>query len=116
MADKTENRLLEILGGLPPEQAAQLLEYAEFLFQRHAVPPEISERRVIPRPTEESVVRAIQRLRETYPMLDPTKLLNETSVLMSQHVMQGRDAVAVIDELEILFRRHYERVAGNEGK
>lgn len=27
---------------------------------------------------------------------------------MTQHVMQGRDRIEVIDELEVLFRRHYE--------
>jgi hypothetical protein len=30
---------------------------------------------------------------------------------MNQHVMQGRNAVEVIDELEVLFRRHYEELA-----
>jgi hypothetical protein len=44
-------------------------------------------------------------------MLDRSKMLNETSVLMTQHVISGRDAVEVIDELEILFRRHYENLS-----
>jgi len=92
--NRLEKRLREILGELPPEQAEQLLEYAEFLRTRHAsTTPAISEPLDIPRPAEESVVRAIKRLRETYPMLDPAKLLNETSVLMTQH--------------EVLFQRHY---------
>jgi len=30
---------------------------------------------------------------------------------MTQHVIHGRSAVEVIDELEILFRRHYEKLA-----
>jgi hypothetical protein len=38
-------------------------------------------------------------------------MLNETSVLMTQHVISGRDAAEVIDELEVLFRRHYEKLA-----
>ncbi len=106
--DKTEKRLLEILERLPSEQAQQLLDYAEFLFARHggevapAVPLDIE------RPEEENVVLAIKRLRMTYHMLDPAKLLNETYDLMTQHVMQGRAAIEVIDELEALFRRHYE--------
>lgn len=108
--NRLEKRLREILGELPPAQAEQLLEFAEFLLSRHASPaPEIAEPLDIPRPGEESVVRAIKRLRETYPMLDPAKLLNETSMLMSQHVTQGRGSVEVIDELEVLFRRHYEK-------
>ncbi len=107
--NRIEKRLLEILERLPDEQVGQLIEYAEFLFARHGQTPQVSDPLDIPRPAEENVVRAIKRLRETYPMLDPARLLNETSMLMSQHVMQGRDSVEVIDELEILFRTHYER-------
>ncbi len=111
--DKTEKRLLEILERLPPEQAQQLLDYAEFLFVRHGVEPVPSDPVEIERPAEESVVVAIKRLRMTYPMIDPGKLLNETYDLMSQHVMQGRAAIEVIDELEALFRRHYEQMFSN---
>lgn len=111
MARKTEKRLIEILETLPDEQAQALLDYAEFLVARYGakdLPPPVE----ISRPEEETVVRAIKRLRATYPMLNPSKLLNETSVLVSQHVMQGRNAVEVIDELEVLFRRHYEKQTG----
>jgi hypothetical protein len=107
--NRIEKRLLEILESLPDEQAQQLLDYAEFLFARHGRSPEAGEPLDLPRPEQETVVRAIKRLRETYPMLDPAKLLNETSMLMSQHVMQGKDAVEVIDKLEILFRSHFEK-------
>jgi hypothetical protein len=109
--DRSEKRLLEILERLPDAQAQQLLEFAEFLFVRYGEEPVADEPLAIPRPESESVVRAIQRLRETYPMLDPAKLLNETSLLMTQHVMQGRQAGEVIDELEVLFRVHYERLS-----
>ncbi len=108
--NKVEKRLLEILECLPPEQAQQLLDYAEFLFVRHGVEPAPSAPVEIERPTDESVVVAIKRLRMTYPMIDPAKLLNETYDLMTQHVMQGRAAIEVIDELEVLFRRHYEQM------
>lgn len=112
MPSKTEKRLREILGELPETQAVALLEYAEFLAARYSGPKEITAPLDIPRPQKESVVRAIQRLGATYPMLDRSKMLNETSVLMSQHVLGGRDAVEVIDELEVMFRRHYEKLAG----
>ena len=112
MTDRTHQRLIEILEGLPEAQTRELLEFAKFLLARHGAQKEIQAMREIPRPAAESVVRAIKRLRETYPMLDPSKLLNETSVLMSQHVLQGRGKVEVIDELEVLFRRHYERFVG----
>jgi hypothetical protein len=112
---ETEERLREILGRLSDEQAQQLLEYAEFLLAKHGDENTPSEPLAIARPEVESVVVAIKRLRATYPMLDPAKLLNETHDLMTQHVMQGRKAVEVIDELEVLFRRHYEQRLNNKG-
>ena len=128
MADDTEKRLTEIVQRLPAEQAAALLDFAEFLLARHggagvgvlaegkpmAKAAEIPAPLDIPRPVEESVVKAVKRLRATYPMLDARKLLNETSALMTQHVMQGRDKIEVIEELEILFRTHYETWVGDD--
>ena len=111
MASKIERRLREIIADLPETQATALLEYAEFLAARHSAPSPVTEPLVIPRPEKESVIKAIRRLGATYPMLDRGKILNETSVLMTQHVVHGRNAVEVIDELEILFRRHYEKLA-----
>lgn len=122
-----EKRLLEIARQLPAAQAEALLEFAEFLLTRHGVAervlPEVKESAAalvdsapldIPRPADESVVRAIKRLRTTYHMLDVRKLLNQTSDLMTAHVVKGRDKVEVIEELEILFRTHYEEFTGNK--
>ena len=126
MADDIEKRLVEIVQRLPAEQAAALLEFAEFLLARHGTAgvaagempgtktTDIPAPLDIPPPAEESVVKAVKRLRATYPMLDVRKLLNETSSLMTQHVMQGRDKVEVIEELEILFRMHYEKLVGSD--
>ena len=110
MLGKTEKRLLDLLRELPEERAEELVEFAEFLRERHGGGREIPERVDIPRPSEESVVRAIKRLRATYPMLDAARLINEATDLMSQHLTQGRDRVEVINELEILFRTHYEKI------
>jgi hypothetical protein len=41
-------------------------------------------------------------------MLDKSKLLTDTSGLVTQHIMQGRPHVEVIDELEVIFTRHYQ--------
>jgi len=122
-----EKRLLEIARQLPAAQAEALLEFAEFLLTRHGVaervPPEVKGSAAapvesvpldIPRPADESVVKAIKRLRATYHMLDVRQLLNQTSDLMTQHVVKRRDRVEVIEELEILFRRHYEEFTGNK--
>ena len=38
------------------------------------------------------------------------ELLTESSSLMSAHIMHGRAASAVIDELEALFALHYKRI------
>lgn len=110
MPSNIEKRLREILSDLPEAQAAALLEYAEFLAARYGGPKEIAAPLNIPRPSEESVIKAIRRLGATYPMLDRSKMLNETSSLMTQHVLQGRAAAEVIDELESMFKRHYEKL------
>jgi hypothetical protein len=114
--NQTEKRLREILDQLPEAQQQALLEYAEFLMSRHAADPRVHEPLDIPRPADESVVLAIKRLRATYPMLDPAKLLNETYELMTQHTVKGRDRVEVIDELEVVFRRHFDRLTRESGE
>lgn len=40
-------------------------------------------------------------------MLNKDKLLHETTSLVTEHMMKGRDANEVIDELEAVFERHY---------
>ncbi len=117
---KPEKRLLEILGRLNETQIATLIDFAEFLAMRpgaefaagesDTAEPAVPQPADIPRPETESVVKAIKRLAATYPMVDRTKMLNETSTLMTQHIMQGRDAVEVINELEIMFRTCYETI------
>ncbi len=110
-------RLLELFERLEDADQRTLLRFAEFLAQAEPAaeaPAEpVPEPKPIPRPAEESVVKAIRRLSDTYFMLDKGPLLNETSSLMAQHVMQGRSATEVIDELERLFREEYERLLGS---
>lgn len=105
-----ERALLRSWRGLDEQGRKSLLDFAEFLQSRQpetvAVPQEPLD---IPRPDSESVVKAIKRLTKTYPMIDKGQLFNETSLLMSQHIMQGREAVEVIDELESMFRERYEK-------
>ncbi len=110
-----QQRLLNLFRALPAAGRETLLSFAEFLAQReaaHRAPAgaDVVEPVDIPRPASESVVAAIRRLSSTFPMLDRDALLHETADLMSAHVIQGRSAADVIDELEVIFRRHYERV------
>ena len=106
---KSTKKLLEYYRELPDEVAQQLLEFAEFLAQRYRTEvKEVPLPEDILRPDNESVVVAVKRLSATYPMLNKDKLLNETASLVSQNLIQGRDAVEVIDELEVIFRKEYD--------
>jgi hypothetical protein len=105
-----ERRLARLYRSLGPSDRDALLAFGEFLVQR-AKPSRLQTEPLDPvavtRPADESVVAAIKRLRRVYPMLDHGDLLHEASSLMSAHVLQGRSAIEVIDELEALFARHY---------
>ena len=106
--------LAEIFEYLPEKDQTTLFEFAEFLKSRAPEPAStISEPLGISRPEEESVVGAIKRLKQNYPMISRKTLLNETSEHMMQHMMHGKSAVDVIDELEILFEVHYKKVTGD---
>jgi len=96
---------------LADAEALSVLEFTEFILSKRKkkvdttpiVPPIL-----LARPNEESVVAAIKRLNKSYPMLDKAKLLDKTSNLMTQHIMQGRNASEVIDEMEVLFKKQYQ--------
>lgn len=105
-----EKRLLKHYRALSASGRNSLLDYAEFLATRdNGVAAEVSSVPLdIPRPAEESVVKAIKRLRATYPMLARDKLLHEVSALMTRHVVHKHPAAEVIDELEALFKRYYD--------
>ena len=110
---REEKRLLEYFGKLAPEQQETLIAFAEFLVSRTT-----SENNAAPapplrieRPPQETVVMAIRRLTQTYPMLDRRKLMGETSTFMAEHALKGRAAADVIDELELVFARHYKKQA-----
>ena len=110
MATSEQKRLQRIFRQLPPEQQQTLLAFAEFLQAGMASkPPPPTKLQRLPRPPNESVVAAIKRLAQSYPMLEKARMLDETSRLMTEHILQGRERVEVIDELEAVFLRHYEK-------
>ncbi len=110
-----ERKLLKMYSGLGEGDRSSLLAFAEFLVERStressaAEPAPPQQPKAIARPDKESVVGAIKRLAKTYDMLDRADMLSETSSLMTAHVMQGRAAKDVIDDLEQVFAEHYRR-------
>lgn len=105
---KGDKELLKIYNQLDEAAQTSLLDYASFLIEKYPVAQQQStEPENIPRPEAETVIAAIKRLSATYPMLKDPSLFHETSSLMTQHIMQGRDASMIIDELEGIFREQY---------
>lgn len=109
VSNKKTKKIKEIYDALPSESRKTLMDFAEFLFQRDAdLAPVVSEKLDISRPEKESVVAALKRLNLTYPMIEKKLIFHQASSLMTEHVMQGRDVIEVIDELENLFGKHYQ--------
>ena len=108
-----EKKYFHILSELDEADQNSVLSFAEFLLAKAKQEGRlltIEEPLHIPRPEKERVIAAIKRLSETYPMIKKNTMLDETASLMSAHLLKGRDAVDVIDELEILFQKHYKKL------
>lgn len=116
--NSVEQRLESIFKQLPPADQQTVLAFAEFLHSRveKTLVVKPLERQFIPRPAKESVIAAIKRLSHTYPMLEKSKMLDKTAALMSEHVLQGRSAKSVIDQLEILFLQHYQEMMSHSAE
>ena len=116
--DSSEKALIDLYRQLDSRQQQTLCEFAAFLGTRSTdksvekldSESAVAEPEPIDRPSPETVVAAMKRLSATYPMIEKAALLNDASGLMAQHIMQGREAVEVIDELEALFASHYEKL------
>lgn len=100
--------LLEIFETLDSERQTSLLQFAEFLQSKGGlVKQEIGEPLPIPRPEKETVVGAIKRLKQTYPMIESMSVFSAASSLMTEHMVNGRDSKAVIDDMQTLFEKFY---------
>ncbi|HEY0664213.1 MAG TPA: hypothetical protein VGD18_06370 [Thiobacillaceae bacterium] len=109
---RDSKRLVSIYRSLSETRQHALLEYAEFLAGKEgaetaSAPP--VEPLPIPRPEQENVVKAIQRLMQTYPMLERNKIFHEASAQMTRHLLHGVAASEAIDELERIFARQYRQ-------
>jgi len=109
---RDSKRLISLFRRLSAPRQQALLEYAGFLAEKEgadiaSAPP--SEPLPIPRPEQENVVKAIQRLTQTYPMLERNQVFHEASAQMTRHLIHGIPATEVIDELEQIFARQYQK-------
>lgn len=129
-----EQSLLDIYRQLTEHDAHSLLRFAEFLAgyevtaakivdEGEAASGQKAEPTVatddaadsipqpenIERPDKEKVVDALKRLSATYPMLDKKYLLDKASELVAQHIMFGKPAPQVIDEIEAIFSTAYDK-------
>jgi len=111
-ANKQERELIKLYRSLDEANKEAFLAFGEFLKTR--ANPENPQTVVesllvdIPRPETESVIKAIKRLSATYPMVDKETILHPISNLMTSHIIQGRKASEVIDDLQDLFLSEYE--------
>lgn len=125
----TEQTLLALLHKLSEPDKQTLLRFAAFLANDPDTPaiemtgagPAATETRIpqpqlIERPEKERVADALKRLTASYPMLDKKNLLGKASELVAQHVMFGKPANVVIDEIEDMFAKAYDRFVREAGK
>ncbi len=112
---RDDRELMRRIGELGDADRHALESFLDFLLQRAAERVSDAPREPLPigRPDSESVVAAMRRLTATYPMIDTDRAFHRASALMSEHLVGGRDAGSVIDDLEALFEelwvQHGER-------
>lgn len=101
--------LAEVAVALPDEALLTLIEFSEFLASKYPAEKQVDQTyNPLPRPQGESVIAAIKRLSKSYPMLDKTTLFDQTSAVMSAHILQNVSKEESIDKLEHIFREKYK--------
>lgn len=110
--DNTRERteLVDLWRQLAPAERVSLLQFARFLRaqQGPSRPPIPTAPLAIPRPEGESAVKALKRLKQTYPMIDADGgLLDDASRLLMEKICGVPDP-EVIEKLEALFLERYQ--------
>lgn len=111
--DRERQRLLSAWRQLDAEDRRNVRLFAEFLVQRQTACDEVahpppSEPLPIAKPDGETAVKALKRLKKTYPMIETDlTLLEQASQVLMQKVMGSAD-VEVISRLEALFSDRYK--------
>lgn len=107
----TEKKLLQLYRDMTDDDQHALCRYAEFLSkQQDEETFEVATPTLIPAKANESVVGALKRLSASYPMLDKAKMLDQTSTLMSDHLLRGKAKEEVIKEFDVLFEEEYKKL------
>ncbi|MFK5986610.1 MAG: hypothetical protein QM479_14465 [Pseudomonadota bacterium] len=104
--------LLSVFGQLDEAEQSNIVSYAEFLLSKSMEsrdPATLEKPQDIKRPEDEKVVMAIKRLSKTYPMINKSGVLDQAAKLMTDHMLHGKEAISVIDELQSLFLAQYEK-------
>jgi len=112
-----EKKLLHFYRDMAAVDQHALLRYAEFLFEQQkavTVDFEIEAPKITEAAENETVVGALKRLSASYPMLDKSKMLDETSALMSDHLLKGKSKEDVIVEFNLLFEEQYKKLRDNK--
>ena len=103
--------LADLFNTLDKDRQQSLFDYAELLRSKGGmVQQEIAEPVEIPKAENESVVGAIKRMKRSYPMIDSMEVFAVASSLMTDHMVKGRDAEEVINEIEALFEDAYQKL------
>ncbi len=123
-ANKQERQLIKLYKSLTDNDKESFLAFGEFLLSRAddglnddngaQVAVIVSEPVDIPRPEDESVIKAIKRLSATYPMVDKENILHPISDLMTSHMISGRGAPEVIDDLQAVFIKEYQSLTNDK--
>lgn len=107
--------LIDLYESMDDERKLGLSDFAEFLLAKYgSIVKDIPPPDEIPRPESETVVGAVKRLKLTYHMVGSMSVFSEASSLMTDHMVKGRDAVEVIDEMQILFEKAYQDLISEE--
>jgi len=108
---KSNEQLTRLYDSLDDERKQSLSDYADFLLSKAGpVMKEVPPPDEIDRPEKETVVGAVKRLKTKYHMIESMTVFSAASALMTDHMVKGRDVVDVIDEMEDLFEKEYQKL------
>ncbi|VAW54001.1 hypothetical protein MNBD_GAMMA05-1633 [hydrothermal vent metagenome] len=108
---KSSTALTDLYEAMDDQRKQSLSDFVDFLYaQADPISKEVPQPENISRPETETVVGAIKRLKLTYPMIGSMKVFSAASSLMTEHMVNGRNVIEIIDEMEVLFVNAYDEM------